>query len=180
MTMNNEMIKQAYAYGASVALKEAGYAPQEAERLSVKLAAEADAEGQEPEGNFIQRHPGLIAGLGGAGLLAGGGFAAHKGLLGQGAQSAVNSLGGKAQDIGSMIGNKAQGLGSAIGSKAQNIGGAVGGKASDALAAMKGGLSSAGGAVSDKAGDLKAMIQELIKSKQGGGAVPGNAMPTGM
>jgi len=53
--MNNEMIKQAYAYGASVALKEAGYAPQVAEQLSVKLAAEADAEGAPPEGGV----PGL-------------------------------------------------------------------------------------------------------------------------
>jgi len=40
--MNNEMIKQAYAYGAAVALQEAGYAPQVAEQLGVKLAAEAD------------------------------------------------------------------------------------------------------------------------------------------
>lgn len=157
--MDNEMIKQAYAYGASVALKEAGYAPQVAEQLGVKLAAEADAEGQEPEGNFIQRHPGLIAGLGGAGLLAGGGLAAHKGLLGQGAQSAVQSMGGKAKDLGGILSGKAQ-----------DIGGAVGGKASDALAAIKGGLGNAGGAVADKAGDLKAMIQELVRSKSGGGA----------
>jgi len=39
----NERIKQAYAYGAAVALQELGYAPYDAQQAGVKLAMEKEA-----------------------------------------------------------------------------------------------------------------------------------------
>lgn len=39
----NELIKQAYAYGAAVALQELGYAPYDAQQAGVKLAMEKEA-----------------------------------------------------------------------------------------------------------------------------------------
>ena len=41
-----ELIKQAYAYGAAVALQEAGISPVESEQVAVKLAA--DTTGMHP------------------------------------------------------------------------------------------------------------------------------------
>lgn len=48
----NELVKMAYAYGASVALQEAGYNPAEAETAGIKLAEEADAAPPQEEGTL--------------------------------------------------------------------------------------------------------------------------------
>jgi len=47
--MNTKLIKQAYAYGAAVALQELGFAVQDAEAGGVKLAEAKMAEGEEEE-----------------------------------------------------------------------------------------------------------------------------------
>lgn len=66
--MNPELIKQAYAYGAAVALQELGFNAQQAQAGGVKLASEKMAEGEEEGG----MHPALAALLGGgAGALGG-------------------------------------------------------------------------------------------------------------
>jgi hypothetical protein len=66
--MNPELIKQAYAYGAAVALQELGFNAQQAQAGGVKLASAKMAEGEEEGG----MHPALAALLGGgAGALGG-------------------------------------------------------------------------------------------------------------
>jgi len=66
--MKAELIKQAYAYGAAVALQELGFGAQDAEVGGVKLAMAKMAEGEEEEG----MHPALRALIGGgAGALGG-------------------------------------------------------------------------------------------------------------
>jgi hypothetical protein len=66
--MNPELIKQAYAYGAAIALQELGFSEQQAQAGGVKLASEKMAEGEEEGG----MHPALAALLGsGAGALGG-------------------------------------------------------------------------------------------------------------
>ena len=79
------MIKQAYAYGASVALQEVGYAPAQAEAAAVQFTLEKTA--QEDEG----MSPALTALLGcGAGALLGAGGGALYGHLAK--QNLINQL----------------------------------------------------------------------------------------
>lgn len=67
--MNEDLIKQAYAYGASIALQELGFDFQQAEEGGIKLAAQAMYERPESQGST------LGGTLGGAGLGALGGLA---------------------------------------------------------------------------------------------------------
>lgn len=76
--MNPELIKQAYAYGASVALQELGFGAQQAEVGGIKLAEDAMEEGDDEGGG---RNSSLRAGLGAAagvpiGAYGGGGVGA--------------------------------------------------------------------------------------------------------
>jgi hypothetical protein len=73
----NEMIKQAYAYGANVALQEAGYAPAQAEAAAIQLTQEKTAEEGE-EGGISPALMALMGAGGGALLGAGGGALAGK------------------------------------------------------------------------------------------------------
>ena len=71
-----DLIKQAYAYGASVALTEAGFDKYAADQLAVQLLLQKLAEGDEPMGT------GAHAGIGaGAGLGIGAGTALAAALL---------------------------------------------------------------------------------------------------
>jgi hypothetical protein len=84
--MNPELIKQAYAYGAAVALQELGFNAQQAQAGGVKLASAKMAEGEEEGG----MHPALAALLGGGagalgGAALGAGSAFIPGLRGTGA-----------------------------------------------------------------------------------------------
>jgi len=92
----NEMIKEAYAYGASIALQEAGYAPAQAEQAAAQLTLEKTA--QEDEG----MSPALTALLGGgAGAVLGAGGGALYGHLAK--QNLINQMlgaGGSAQRAG--------------------------------------------------------------------------------
>lgn len=72
----NELIKQAYAYGASVALQEAGYAPEQANQAAVQLTHEKTA--QEDEEGMSPALMALLGAGGGALLGAGGGALAGK------------------------------------------------------------------------------------------------------
>lgn len=122
-----ELIKQAYAYGASIALQEAGYAPVVAEQVGVKLAAEADAEGvgAEEEPGFFSRNKGkLIAGGAGLAALGLGGAGLHY-LRPDLTHAALDKVTG----LGSTIGEKAKSIGGTIGDKAKSIGGTIGDKA---------------------------------------------------
>ena len=73
----NEMIKQAYAYGASVALQEVGYAPAQAEAAAVQLTLEKTAAEEDEEG-MSPAMMALLGGGAGAVLGAGGGALAGK------------------------------------------------------------------------------------------------------
>jgi hypothetical protein len=72
----NEMIKQAYAYGASVALQEAGFAPAQADAAAIRLTLEKTAE--EDEGGMSGLTGALLGGGAGALLGAGGGALAGR------------------------------------------------------------------------------------------------------
>ncbi len=76
----NEMIKQAYAYGASVALQEVGYDANQAQQAAAQLTHEKTAEEGEEEGGGMS--PALMALLGGgAGAVLGAGGGALAGKL---------------------------------------------------------------------------------------------------
>jgi len=67
--MKAELIKQAYAYGAAVALQELGFGARDAEAGGVKLAMAKMAEGEEEEEGM---HPALRALIGGSAGAVGG------------------------------------------------------------------------------------------------------------
>lgn len=88
--MKAELIKQAYAYGAAVALQELGFGARDAEAGGVKLAMAKMAEGEEEEG----MHPALRALIGGGagavgGAALGAGSAFIPGLRGKGLSGLV-------------------------------------------------------------------------------------------
>lgn len=85
----NEMIKQAYAYGASLALQEAGYTPEQANQAAVQLTYEKTA-AEDEEGIS----PALLAllGAGGGALLGAGGGALAGKLTGKNPLKALSRV----------------------------------------------------------------------------------------
>jgi hypothetical protein len=81
-----ELIKQAYAYGAAVALQELGYDVNTAQNAGIKLAEEAEEEGMSPA---LRALIGTGVGLGGGALLGAGGGALAGKLTGKNMTTAL-------------------------------------------------------------------------------------------
>jgi len=123
-----ELVKQAYAYGASVALQELGYAPTVAEGMAVKLAEDPGtanriltallgplyAGATAPEGQGWKTY-GATAGQGNIGALAGAGIGGAGGA-GLGALAALLSRGKFKPGRGALSGGMGgAGLGTVLG-----------------------------------------------------------------
>jgi len=105
--MKAELIKQAYAYGAAVALQELGFGARDAEAGGVKLAMAKMAEGEEEEG----MHPALRALIGGGagavgGAALGAGSAFIPGLRGTGLANLLSKNDRLFEGIGRAIPNR--------------------------------------------------------------------------
>jgi len=132
--MNPELIKQAYAYGAAVALQELGFSAQQAQAGGVKLASEKMAEGEEDAGPSAW--PGMF-GPTAAAIAApkGKGFSAYGQTMGgQQLGGAVGTLGGAGLGAGagalaSLLsrGKIKPGMGALIGGTGGGILGGIGG-----------------------------------------------------
>lgn len=104
--MNPELIKQAYAYGAAVALQELGFSAQQAQAGGVKLASEKMAEGEEERDPALW--PAAMFGPVGAAIAA---------PEGKGTSAFGRTLGG--QTLGMLGGGTAgAGLGAGVGALA--------------------------------------------------------------
>jgi hypothetical protein len=125
----NEMIKQAYAYGANVALQEAGYAPAQAQAAAARLTLEKTAE--EGEEGMSPALMALLGGGAGAVLGAGGGalygHLAKKNLVNQlyGAGASAQKGGAKGIDKLKSLLSRGEGAAAAAPGKAPTMAGGM-------------------------------------------------------
>lgn len=130
----NEMIKQAYAYGASIALQEAGYAPAQAEATAAQMTLEKTAEeGLGPlETALLGGGTGALLGAGGGALY---GHLAKKNLINQllGAGASAQRAGGKGIDKLRGLLSKGEGAAAAAGKGPTMAGGMAPGEMTAAI-----------------------------------------------